>query len=243
METRKKVSDLRGVLVVAYEEGVQLGKVHDIYVEKPANAVKGISFKAGLLGLEKESFVGIENIRKMGKDVVIVSSETAVTPVPEALAGSSLKALRGFKITTHEGEHLGELSDLNVIMESGKISGIILTEKKMLDIDIEDITIGPDVIMVPADYVTHIKAIEEEKAGGLARRFRTPAVSESVKETVKETVEKVGETVERVLKKSRPGPKNEEERPRRKASDAENVEKPAETPGQDAAPEDKRSGE
>jgi len=84
-----------------------LGKVFDIYIEKQANQIKGISFKTGLLRIEKESFVSIENIRKMGKDVVIISSETAVTPLPKEFEGSSLKTLKGFKITTHDGQHLG----------------------------------------------------------------------------------------------------------------------------------------
>ena len=57
MELREKVSNLRGVLVVAYEEGLQLGKVFDIYIEKQTKQIKGISFKTGLLRIEKEDFL------------------------------------------------------------------------------------------------------------------------------------------------------------------------------------------
>ena len=42
MELIEKVSNFRGVLVVAYEEGLQLGKVYDIYIEKPTGQIKGI---------------------------------------------------------------------------------------------------------------------------------------------------------------------------------------------------------
>ena len=79
MELTGKVSDIRGILVIAYEEGLRLGKVSDIYIDKKAGQIKGISFKTGLLGIEKESFVSLEKINKLGKDGVIISSKTAVT--------------------------------------------------------------------------------------------------------------------------------------------------------------------
>lgn len=204
MEKRENVSELRGVLVIAYEEGLQLGKVYDIYIEKEAKQIMGLSFKGGLLGLEKESFVSFENIRKLGKDVVIISSEANIKPLPKELKESGLKAMKGFKITTHDGAHIGELIDLNVIKDDGKISEFILDEGKMLNIEVEDITIGQDVIMVPVDYAARIKDIEEEKRSVLARVPDSETIKETVKSTVKETVGKVGDTIGRVLKKGEP---------------------------------------
>ena len=204
MEKRENVSELRGALVVAYEEGVQLGKVYDIYIEKQANQIMGISFKGGLLGLEKESFVSFENIRKLGKDVVIISSEEKVKPLPKELEKSGLKSMKGFKITTHDGAHIGELVDLSLIEDDYKITDLILDEGKMLEIEVGDITIGSDVIMVPAEYAARIKDIEEEKIGLRARIPDKEILKEKVKETVKGTVEKVDDTIKRVLKKEEP---------------------------------------
>ena len=234
MKLKEKVSELRGIPVVAYEEGLQLGKVLDIFIEKQANQIKGISFKTGRLRLESESFVSIENISKMGKNVVIISSETAATSLPKEFEGSSLKTLKGFKITTHDGKHLGEFSDLNVTMEDGKISEILLSGNKILDINVEDITIGADVIMVPADYAARIKEIEKKQSGLLTRMFATAIVSDTVKDTVKETVEKVGETVketfekveekvERVLRKSKSETESLEGKPEQKESGIEKL--------------------
>ncbi|MEA1948958.1 MAG: PRC-barrel domain-containing protein [Thermodesulfobacteriota bacterium] len=136
----------------------------------------------------------------MGKDVVIISNETVVKPLPEKLKESGLKEMKGFKVTTHDGEHIGELIDLNVIKDDGKITELIMDEGKMLEIKVDDITIGPDVIMVPVNYAACVKDIEEEKSGLLAR---IPG-SETVKDTVKGTVEKVSDTIGRVLKKDKP---------------------------------------
>ena len=107
----------------------------------------------------------------MGKDVVIITSDAARPPLPKVFEGSSLKALRDFMITTHDGDYHGEFSDLNVTMGKGKISGIILSGNKILDIKLEDITIGADVIIVPADYAVRIKEIEQQQAGLLTIMF------------------------------------------------------------------------
>jgi len=71
MELTGKVSDIRGILVIAYEEGLRLGKVSDIYIDKKAGQIKGISFKTGLLGIEKESFVSLNKWDTMNRRIRI----------------------------------------------------------------------------------------------------------------------------------------------------------------------------
>lgn len=237
MELTGKVSDIRGILVIAYEEGLRLGKVSDIYIDKKAGQIKGISFKTGLLGIEKESFVSLEKINKLGKEVVIISSKTAVTPLPKELKGTSLKALKGFRIITRDGAHIGELGDLKVIKDTGKISKIILAEDKMLEIEAEDITIGADVIMVPADYTPRVKQVKDKKAGILARLVG----SETVKETVKETVEKVGKTTGEVLKKSEPKAEKIKEKSEKKGPEVEKADMQPEKLDQEGEQNDKKT--
>ena len=233
MELTGKVSDIRGILVIAYEEGLRLGKVSDIYIDKKAGQIKGISFKTGLLGIEKESFVSLEKINKLGKEVVIISSKTAVTPLPKELKGTSLKALKGFRIITRDGAHIGELGDLKVIKDTGKISKIILAEDKMLEIEAEDIMIGADVILVPADYTPRVKQVKDKKAGILARLV--------VSETVKETVEKVGKTTGEVLKKSEPKAEKIKEKSEKKGPEVEKADMQPEKLDQEGEQNDKKT--
>jgi len=70
-----------------------------------------------------------------------------------------------------------------------------------LDIKVEEITFGDDVIMVPADNASRIKEIEQQKTGLLTRLLTTANVTESVKETV----EMVGEKIGQVLKNTKLG--------------------------------------
>jgi len=243
MELTRKVSDIRGILVIAYEEGLRLGKVSDIYIDKKASQIKGISFKTGLLGIEKESFVSLEKINILGKDVVIISSKTAVTPLPKELKGTNLKALKGFRIITRDGAHIGELYDLKVIKDTGKISKIILAEDKMLEIEAEDITIGADVIMVPADYTPRVKQVKDKKAGILSRLVGSETVKETVKKTVKETVEKVGKTTGEVLKKSEPKAEKIKEKSEKKRPEVEKADMQPEKLDQKGEQNDKKTVE
>jgi sporulation protein YlmC with PRC-barrel domain len=213
MELKQNVSALRGILVVAYEEGLRLGRVSEIYIQKKTKQIEGISFKRRLVGLKQESYVSLENISRLGKEVVIISSEALVKTLPAEVGEDSLKTLEGFKVTTVDGTHLGELSDLTVTKNDGKISDLILAEGKIIEIEAEEITIGADAIMVPVDYAARVEQIEEEKGRVLPLKVDTEKVKETVKETVEKTMEKVEKTVGKVLKKTEPEVETEEKKP------------------------------
>jgi sporulation protein YlmC with PRC-barrel domain len=157
--------------------------------------------KPGCLVLEKESFVNIKDVQIVGEDVVIISNKKAVSPPPEDNQSSSLNTLKGFKITTQEGQHIGELYDLNIITEDGKIAEIILTENKRLNIRDDEITIGDDVIMVPVDYAKRIQEIEHARSGILTHLLTKATVSDAVKVSAKETFERAGATVKGTIEK------------------------------------------
>ncbi|MGD2270975.1 MAG: PRC-barrel domain-containing protein [Desulfobacterales bacterium] len=253
MESTERVSDMRGILVVAYEEGLQLGKVSNIHFEKQSNKIMGISFKSGLLSIEKESFVSFENIQKLGKDVVIISEKAAATQLPAEFAEHSLKALKGFRVITQDGTYIGELSDFHVSLESGTISEIILADDKKLAITPEDVTIGTDVMLVPTGYTARLQENKGEKEGIFARMFdaawgepvkrkvrgtvekvgETLFDTAKVRDTVKDTVEKVGDTVGRVLKKSELKKEKTSEQTEQKGSEQQTVEAQPKTSGQE----------
>lgn len=243
MEPKQNVSALRALQVIAYEEGLRLGKVSDIYIQKETKQIEGISFKRGLVGLEQESFVSFENIRKLGKEVVIISSEAMVKTLPEEVKKSSLKTLKGFKVTTVDGTHLGELSDLTVTKNDGKISELILAEGKIVEIEVEDITIGADAIIVPVDYGSRVKQIEEEKGRVMPLKVDTEKVKETVKETAEKTFKKLGETVGKVLKKTKPEVEKEEKKSERAEPLGEQEDKRPEEVGPDEVMEDKKPDE
>ena len=151
---RERVSTLHENLVVSYEEGDILGKVGEVYFDKRTCRIKGISVMTKFQEPGDKNFVKFEAIHKLGNSVVIVSNEESVETAPDGLVGSSLRALNGIKIVTEEGEHLGELSDVNVIAKTGVVKDILVFGDRKIPVDVEkdSISIGPHMIVVPATY-------------------------------------------------------------------------------------------
>ena len=186
MEIKKAVSRIQRVPVVAFEEGLRLGKVNDVYIDKKTKRVQGISFKNSLWAKEKAYYVDISDVLKIGIDVIIIARLAAARPLTDETPDNSLKKLIGLTITTKEGEFIGELTDLNVNREDGKISEFILTENRMLEVDIDDVVIGPDVIVVPAGYTDRIGQLQAEKTGLLTRMFVPAGISDSFRDKYEE---------------------------------------------------------
>ena len=88
-------------------------------------------------------------------------------------------------MVTQEGKHLGELLDVNTFSRSGVISEIILYGPKKLKVDVkrDDLSIGPDAIIVPGKYEKRIIDVDTATEGGFVIHTgkTTLTVTESIK--------------------------------------------------------------
>lgn len=188
MNVRENVSTLQRNLVVSYDDGEQLGHVTNVFFDKPSCRIKGISLSSHFIPGEQERFVDFKAIHRLGKTVVIISNHSALKDVPKKTSISSLRMLKKTNVVTEEGEHLGELQDVNVVAKSGIISEIMLFGAKKLKVDVEKdkISIGPDMIIVPGTYRQRIEEIElppQESFVANASK-KTRSVTESIKTAV-----------------------------------------------------------
>lgn len=155
---KERISKLHENLVVSFDEGDCLGNVGEIYIDKQTCRIKGISLTSKFLEPGDKNFVKFEDILKLGNSVVIVSGEAALGMTPKGSGSSPLRILNGIKIVTQEGEHLGEMADLNVVAETGVIQDILVYGDRKIPVDVkkDQIRIGPDMIVVPAAYKGNI---------------------------------------------------------------------------------------
>lgn len=134
---------------------------------------------------EEESFVSLDSIQRLGKHVVIVSGKESLEELAQKTGGNSLRNLKGIKIVTEDGKHLGELLDVNVFSKSGVISEILLYGPRKLKIDVkrDGLSIGPDAIIVPAEYQKRIINIDTTAETGFVihRGKASLTVTESIK--------------------------------------------------------------
>lgn len=180
MEARDRAMELRGALIVSLEEGCQVGNVEKVFVDLQGKKLAGLQVQLGRPNGKSSAFIAGEDIRMVGRDVVLVSSENAVVPVPETAPGTDLRLLRGLWVTTIEGRHLGTLVDVKIGPSTTTISGLELSRGNSLPVEPSEITIGDDEIIVPADYATRMKRIRKRGVNGgmLSRAFDSEATEE-----------------------------------------------------------------
>ena len=170
-------SDLRGVLVVAQEEGAQLGTVSGINIDTFERRIAAIRFRTKGLH-KKESYVLTRDVRLIGHDVIFVASGKVVKSEDvETIPGRSLGALQGARVTTIKGRVLGTLVDVDFTPSDWKLSQLRLAGDLVIPVIPTEISIE-DEIMVPASYEDHMQRVPEstQAEGLMARLFGKDAV-------------------------------------------------------------------
>lgn len=182
MTTKVIGSRLYGAMVIAMAQAVKLGRVHEIYIDPAARRISGISYKSSVLGTEEEAYVDFGAILKFSNDMVIIDDQTSGGERPAEIAPFALRALKRNQITTQSGTHIATLADMVFDQTDGKIAEIHLPENLRLDIDMEQVILGPDLIMVPADYELATSRTESETRDFFDRIFGNTQFSEKLRE-------------------------------------------------------------
>jgi sporulation protein YlmC with PRC-barrel domain len=153
------VSEIRGVDVITGDEGANLGSVSHIYIDPETKKLSALFFKNRKNG--KVSYVANEHISLVGEDVVVIQDRARAMAlegqVQEQELGRRLRKLRGMVVTTDEGKNLGKLEDFEHDRETRLLSRLHLDEGRTLPIEADRVTIGPDTIIVPAEYTARVE--------------------------------------------------------------------------------------
>lgn len=198
MQRRESISELRGVLVIAKEEGAQLGAVTGVHIDPSTRRLAAVSFRSH--GAAMEQYVAAENILSIGYDIIFVKSRVAARPFQrsEHPGWRSLRDLQGLWVTSLDGVHLGVLLDLELEPDTGMLADFRLLDGRILPImKAEEVTIGNDEILVPASYAANVLGTAEQKVGFMGRVLG------------RETIEGLALVLRRAFKR----PRREEPRP------------------------------
>ena len=172
-------SELKGFLVVAREEGAELGTLSAIRIDPETKAVVGFDIRTRRVG-GKVLFAPVNVVDRLGREVLLLTSERAVREVTDVTPspGRSLKELQGIWVTSMDGRHLGTLIDLDFSPGDWRIRELVLAEDKHLAVDPDELRIG-DEILVPEQGAAQIQVSQEPKSGLIARGFGPEAVEDT----------------------------------------------------------------
>ncbi len=197
MENRQSLNAMVGIQIITYEEGVRLGKVSDVYIDREKKKVEGISFSTGRIGFGDTCFVSFGDIQCFGRDAIIISRESSATSLSSPPEFLGIKAVKAMKVMTSHGEDLGMLRDVSFNKSSGLISGLNLDNGELDDIRPDELTLGADAVLLPAEYASRISNPEEKPT-----TFSTlPIDVEGVKSKLKESAQKIENAAKSVFGK------------------------------------------
>jgi sporulation protein YlmC with PRC-barrel domain len=166
----ESLSAMRGIPVITRDTGKNIGSILHVYVDPTSKQLSAIGFRQRPENVE--AYVLGSDIEVVGEDVVLVSSATAARPMPPGSdLGRQLRKLRGTRVTTNDGKHLGDLEDFDISGPQRALSELHLSGGQALPVSAHEITIGPDEIIVPASYAA--KLIEDPGRKGFFARVRT----------------------------------------------------------------------
>jgi uncharacterized protein YrrD len=165
----KHSHQLIGKPIVSADSGQKLGNVADLLLDDVQGRVVGIVIGGGLLGNERVLPYG--DVQAAGPDVIVARSVSGVLDAKQwrergttAIRTSSLKNRR---VVTTDGRAIGTVRDVYVD-ESGALTGYDVAGRGLIPHHAtirqsEDVTIGPDVVLVPEETP---QAADQDRSGG-----------------------------------------------------------------------------
>lgn len=139
---------LRGLWVITYNEGVKIGGVQEVFIDRETKKLAGLSVKSGTLWQGETRWLPVENIKKIGEDVIFIPKEEAA--LKENPAGDSLNSLLGMTVDSKDGKRLGKLTNILINKSSGEIKALCLASQEKVEIDRQELVLGKDLILVQA---------------------------------------------------------------------------------------------
>lgn len=117
-----KLSELKGMPVVATAEATRIGVVEDIVIDSSYRRIEALVVKADDRGAEE--VVSRERIVSVGRDVVTIDSVRSMRSLSEERDLFELpraKAMQNSRVVTEGGDVLGTINDIEIEPASGEI--------------------------------------------------------------------------------------------------------------------------
>ena len=161
-ENTEALSELRGMPVFTADAGVRLGEVDHVFIDPDSRSIRALAFHNR--GSDKETYVLREDVTMLGQDLLMIRSADVAKSVEDGSEpGRRFRKLRGLSVVTDAGKNLGKLEDFDVTRGDGLLSELHLSGGDSLPVSPQDVTIGPDVILVPGKYANKVVHAPEKR--------------------------------------------------------------------------------
>lgn len=146
----RKESELIGLPVISKKDGNKIGTIKEVIYSKKRYRIVGFII-SGKNFFKEAKIIRFNNVISIGMDALIVKNETVVEKSSYLTEMNSLiyeNGLHEKEVLTEEGDSLGNVKDILIDENSGKIIGLILTDGL-----VEDLKEGRNLLPYSMDMV------------------------------------------------------------------------------------------
>lgn len=184
----RKGSDLIGKPIVAFDNGEQIERIHDLLFDQDQNQLLGFLVDEGGW-FSSARVLPLENVQSLGQDAIIVPAKNAVVNAAQVPVINRVlernNVLKGTKIMTTDGRDLGTMADLYFDEHTGAVEGYEVSGGVFADAYTgrsfvpapHTLKIGEDVAFVPPETAD----LMEEQVGGI--KVAAQSAGERLQET------------------------------------------------------------
>lgn len=203
---------LRGLWVITATEGIKIGGVHEVYFDLEQKKLSGFDIKARAFFNDQGLWLPLGNVKKIGEDVVFIAKADAI--VQEEPQGSSLNDLIGMAVDSKDGKKLGKLTDIIISKTTLTIDTLCLDGKQCVDVNLDELVLGKDVILVQANAVCKEYQQKEKDETSLVSDIRDviSKYSSSAIKQGEEIVHQAADVIKRKVHKETTDEKTESEK-------------------------------
>lgn len=173
------IKDLKGLAVVAVQDGQRLGEVSDILLSPGDRRVVRLQISSGGLFSGRTTLVEMDAVSSIGPDAVMIPGRDAVRAESEESSREllSLREFTSLRVVSDQGRLLGTVAGAEVETPSGRLATIefapvglsgLFGRRQSIPIE-QVISIGRDVVVVPESAV-QAEEPDTAETGGPAGR-------------------------------------------------------------------------
>lgn len=189
----------KGLWVTSLQNGKICGQLAGSVIDTKENTLVGFKVKPKRDLVLKELWLPVENIKKMGFDMVLITNESKL--IPEALTGFNYERLANMPVSSKDGRALGELENIIIDEKTWTISEFELDGHMKVNVDSGETVLGEDIILIQPDAMPQKDSEKKEPK----IKVEVSEVSEATSKVVKQGeafVKKTGDVVRKVLRGS-----------------------------------------
>lgn len=176
----RRGSDAFGRSVITYDTGERIARVEDLIFAESNNQIVGLLIAESRL-FSNARVIPFHSIQAFGPDVIVVPDKSAVKRLDQVPKIEQFlqhnNVLKGTRIMTTNGRHLGTMVDLYFNDQTGEVEGYDVSGGLFADAYSgrsfvpapQTLKIGKDVAFVPPE----VAALMEEQVGGIRGTFQT----------------------------------------------------------------------